>query len=158
MRALCYWFVYYLICYRVTLRLHLAHSTLVLHDRHLIDALVDPKRYRYSGPAWLLRLIWRFVPKPDLVILLDAPPEVLQARKQEVSFAESARARQAYRSLVASIANGHIVDAAKPLEQVVSEVHDIILRYLTTRVAVRFGRSRPTEASRRFRKRGGRDQ
>src|SRR5216683_2033866 len=40
MRALCYWFVYYLLCYRVTLRLHLAHSTLVLHDRHLVDALV----------------------------------------------------------------------------------------------------------------------
>lgn len=137
-RALCYWFVYYLVCYRLTVRRALAHSTLVLHDRHLIDALVDPKRYRYSGPTWLLRLIWRFVPKPDLVILLDASPEVLQTRKQEVPFAESLRQGQAYRSLVASMANGHVVDAVRPLEQVVGEVHDIILRHLTTRIAHRF--------------------
>ncbi len=97
MRALGYWLVYYLLCYRVTLRLHLAHSTLVLHDRHLLDALVDPKRYRYSGPRWLLRLIWWFVPKPDLVVLLDAPPEVLQSRKQEVGPAVGAGHRRCYR-------------------------------------------------------------
>src|SRR5205823_4436087 len=68
MRAIGYWFVYYLVCYRVMLRVHLARSTLVLHDRHLPDALVDPQRYRYSGPTWLLWLIWCFVPKPNLVI------------------------------------------------------------------------------------------
>jgi hypothetical protein len=124
----------------------------VLHDRHLVDALVDPKRYRYSGPMWLLRLIWWFVPRPDLIILLDAPPEVLQARKQEVSFEESARQRQAYRSLVGSMANGHIVDAARPLERVVRDVHDIILHYLTTRLARRLG------LERRFPKRTERDQ
>jgi thymidylate kinase len=142
MRALCYWFVYYLVCYRTTLRLHLAHSTLVLHDRHLVDALVDPKRYRYSGPMWLLRLIWWFVPRPDLIILLDAPPEVLQARKQEVSFEESARQREAYRSLVGRMANGHIVDAAQPLQRVVADVTDIILQCLATRTANRLGLDR----------------
>jgi thymidylate kinase len=142
MRALCYWFVYYLFCHRVTLRLHLAHSTLVLHDRHLVDALVDPKRYRYSGPMWLLSLIWWFVPRPDLIILLDAPPEVLQARKQEVPFEESARQREAYRSLVESMANGHVIDAARPLEQVVRDVNELILRYLTVRVARRLGLER----------------
>jgi thymidylate kinase len=139
MRALCYWFVYYLVCYRVTLRLHLAHSTLVLHDRHLVDALVDPKRYRYSGPMWLLRLIWWFVPRPDLIILLDAPAEVLQARKQETSFEESARQREAYRSLVGPMVNGLIVDAARPLDEVVCAVNDLILDYLSARVAHRLG-------------------
>jgi thymidylate kinase len=153
MRALCYWFVYYLLCYRVTLRLHLAHSSLVLHDRHLVDALVDPKRYRYSGPMWLLRLIWWFVPRPDLIILLDAPPEVLQARKQEISFGESARQREAYRSLVGRMVNGLIVDAARPLDEVVCAVNDLILDYLSARVAHRLGlernrfRRRKTELS-----------
>lgn len=135
MRASCYWFVYYLLFYRAEVRLHLARSTLVLHDRHLVDALVDPKRYRYGGPMRLLRLIWWFVPKPHLVFLLDAPPEVLQGRKQEVPFIESARQRRAYRSLVESIANGHIIDAAQSLEQVVRAANEIILRCLAARTA-----------------------
>jgi len=112
-----------------------------MHDRHLIDALVDPKRYRYGGPMWLLRVIWRFVPQPDLIVLLDAPPEVLQARKQEVPFEESARQREAYRSLVRSMENGHVVDSTRPLEQVVGDVSDIILGSLSARIARRLRRN-----------------
>jgi thymidylate kinase len=139
MRALCYWLLYYFICYRLAIHFALARSTLVLHDRHFLDALVDPKRYRYGGPTWLLRLIWRFTPKPDLVILLDAPPEVVQARKQEVPFEETALQREAYLSLIGTMRNGYVVDAARPLEQVVGEVKEIILRHLATRIARRFG-------------------
>jgi thymidylate kinase len=139
MQALCYWLVYYLICYRLAIHFALARSTLVLHDRHLLDALVDAKRYRYGGPTWLLRLIWRFTPKPDLVILLDAPPGVLQARKQEVPFEETARQCEAYLSLMKTMKNGHVVDVARPLEHVVRDVNDIILRHLTMRIARRLG-------------------
>jgi thymidylate kinase len=138
-RAVLYWFVYHTLGYFVTVHLALASSTLVLHDRHLVDALVDPRRYRYGGPLWLLRLIWRLIPKPDLVILLDAPPEVLQARKQEVPFEETTRQREAYLSLVRTMRNGHIVDVDRPLQEVVDEVNDLILRHLTTRIARRLG-------------------
>ncbi len=133
-----YWFVYYTFGY-VKLRLALARSTLVLNDRHFVDILVDRKRYRYGGPSWLMRLIWRLIPKPDLIILLDAPPEVLQARKQEVSFEETARQRNAYLSLARTLENGHVVDASRALERVAGDVSDIILRHLTVRVARRFG-------------------
>jgi thymidylate kinase len=137
-RAVLYWFAYYTFGY-VTVRLALARNTLILHDRHLVDTLVDSRRYRYGGPLWLLRLLWRLVPKPDLIILLDAPPGVLQARKQEVPFEESARQREAYLSLVGTMKNGHIVDAARPLEQVVGDVNEIILRHLATRIVRRVG-------------------
>jgi thymidylate kinase len=139
LRAVFYWFAYYTFGYSVTVHLSLARSTLVLHDRHFVDVLVDPRRYRYGGPIWLLRLIWRLIPKPDLVILLDAPPGVLQARKQEVPFEETARQREAYLSLIETMKNGHVVDAARPLEHVVGDVNDIILRHLATRIACRFG-------------------
>jgi thymidylate kinase len=138
-RAMSYWLVYYTLGYWITVRLALARATLVMHDRHLIDAVVDPRRYRYGGPPWLLRMICRLVPKSDLVILLDAPPEVLQTRKQEVAFAETARQREAYLAFVKSKKNGHVVNAARPLAQVVAEVNEIILRYLTTRIARRAG-------------------
>jgi thymidylate kinase len=137
-RALLYWFVYYTAGYYLTVHPTLARSTLVVHDRHLVDALVDPKRYRYAGPRWLLRFLWRLVPKPDLVILLDAPAALLQARKQEVAFEETARQCNAYRALLTSLPNGHTVDAARPLEQVVGEVDAIILRHLSTRIRRRF--------------------
>ena len=57
---------------------------MVVNHRYLLDAIIDRRRYRYSGPRWLLRFIWRIVPKPDLVLLLDAPPEVIASRKSEL--------------------------------------------------------------------------
>ena len=48
-------------------------TRLVIFDRYIYDLLVDSKRVRYGGPAWMLRLLARIVPRPELVILLDAP-------------------------------------------------------------------------------------
>jgi thymidylate kinase len=142
LRAILYWLVYYGPGYLVTTRPALARFSLVVFDRHLVDALVDPKRYRYTGPGWLLRLIWRLVPKPDLVILLDAPAEVIQARKCEVSLAETMRQRQEYRALVESMPGGVIVDAARPFEQVAADIDGVILRFLAARIARRLGAPR----------------
>jgi thymidylate kinase len=134
-----YWFVYYTFGYFVTVHVALARSALVLQDRHFVDALVDPRRYRYGGPLWLLRLIWRVVPKPDLIVLLDAAPEVLQSRKQEVPFEETVRQRTAYLSLVGTMRNAYVIDATRPFGQVVGDVNDLILRHLTTRIERRLG-------------------
>ncbi|HWY88836.1 MAG TPA: hypothetical protein VNX28_19140, partial [Gemmataceae bacterium] len=133
-RAVGYWFVYYRLLQKFSIRLDLARSTLVWHDRHLVDALVDAKRYRYAGPRRLLELIWRLIPKPHLVILLDAPAAVVQARKQEVPFEETARQRNAYLAIIKTLKNGHVVDAAQSLEKVVEDVSDIVLRDLNMRI------------------------
>jgi thymidylate kinase len=134
-----YWFLNYTVGYHLTVRLALVRSTLVMFDRYLVDAFVDPKRYRYGAPIWLLRVVWQIVPKPDLVILLDAPAEVLQARKQEVAPEESARQRGAYRTLVERMQNGRIVDAARPIDRVVSDVNGAIVEFLAARTACRLG-------------------
>jgi thymidylate kinase len=80
-------------------------------------------------------VIWRLVPKPDLVILLDAAPEVLQARKRELPLDEMVRQRAAYLSLLRTMTYGHVVDVDRPLKLVVADVNDIILRHLNTRIA-----------------------
>jgi thymidylate kinase len=67
------------------------------------------------------------VPRPDLWILLDAPTEVLRARKQEVSTAELDRLRGAYNELIRGLPHSHVVDAAKPLDAVCQEVEGLIL-------------------------------
>jgi thymidylate kinase len=63
---------------------------------------------------------------------------MVQARTQEVPFEETARQREAYLSLVGTMRNGHVVDAARPLEYVVDDVNEIIVQHLATRVARRF--------------------
>jgi thymidylate kinase len=134
-----HWILDYTLGYYLKIRPALVRSTLVLFDRYLVDALIDPRRYRYGGPRWVLHLVWTLIPKPDLVILLDAPPEVLRARKQEVSLLETERQRHAYRQLVEMLPNGHIVDAAQPLDRVVTAVGIVVLGFLASRTARRLG-------------------
>jgi thymidylate kinase len=137
---LAFWWVDYgLLGYATDIYPSLARSTLVLFDRYYHDLIVDAKRYRYGGPMWAVQLVSRLIPRPDLVILLDAPPEVLYARKQEFPFAEARRQREAYLDLVKGLSNGYVIDASKPLDQVVAEAEQVILEYLARRTARRFG-------------------
>ncbi len=71
----------------------------LLFDRYHGDLLVDPRRYRYGAPLGWARLASRLMPQPDLVLFLDAGPDVLLARKQEVSREGLERSRQRYREL-----------------------------------------------------------
>jgi thymidylate kinase len=98
----------------------------VLFDRYFHDVLADPGRYRYGGPAWLARLAARLAPAPDLFVVLDAPPAVLQARKHEVSAAESGEARRAYLALARALPRARVVDCARPLPQVAADVAALV--------------------------------
>ncbi|MCK4391083.1 MAG: hypothetical protein KAV83_12705 [Desulfobacterales bacterium] len=136
---LAYFSMDYILGYFTKIYLMLVRSTLVIFDRYYHDILVDPRRYRYGGPMWLARWVGEMIPKPDLFILLDAPPEVLQARKQEVSFEETARQREAYLELVRGMKNGVVVDASRPLDEVVAEVNKVILDFMAERTRKRLG-------------------
>ena len=66
-------------------------------------------------------------------------PTVLQSRKQEVSREETARQREAYLELARTLPNAHVVDASRPLEEVVAEVERLVLDYMAERTARRLG-------------------
>ena len=120
----------------------LAASKLVIFDRYYHDLLVDARRFRYGGPRWLARLIAHLIPLPDLVLILDAPAEVLQARKREVSAEESARQVEAYRTVgVSAMMRGRaaLIDASLPLEEVVQESVDKTFAVLARRTTSRLG-------------------
>ena len=124
---LCAMVFYFQRSHLTTLRRLRGQGWLVIFDRYLPqDILADPLRYRYGGPAWLLPLARNLFPSPGISILLDAPAEVIQSRKQEVSFQENLRQRQAYLGLRAHISGLHIIDASRPLLSVADEVIAIL--------------------------------
>jgi thymidylate kinase len=104
---------------------------LLICDRYYHDLLVDPRRYRYGGPLWIARLIGALMPRPRLWLLLDAPAEVLQARKQEVPLQETVRQRQAYLEFVRKQPNHAVIDASQALDSVVADTEKAICAALT---------------------------
>jgi thymidylate kinase len=101
----------------------------VLYDRHYVFDFApeimagqhDTLEHRIH--RWWLTYCY---PRPDLVIFLDAPGEVLFARKGELTVSELERRRQAFLRQGESIPNFIRVDATQPL----ARVHDEILSHI----------------------------
>ena len=110
---------------------------IVVIDRYYLDLFVDQKRYRMQVPHGVIRFAYVFLKKPDLVLMLDAPAEVLQKRKQEVALQETERQQSAYRTLAASLPNSVLLDAAQPSEAVAQNASRAILKFLTNRTQTR---------------------
>jgi thymidylate kinase len=73
-------------------------------------------------------LLDKLYPKPHLVVYLDAPAEVLLARKGEGSLDALERRRGEYRAIAAFVPRFVEVDATRPLDEVVEVVAGHILR------------------------------
>ena len=121
----------------------LARSGLVLFDRFFLDRLVDARRYRYGGPRWLVRALCRLVPQPDLLLVLDAPEEVILSRKQEISAKALREQRPLYRSLLRGARAGYLIDAACSPEEVLRQAARAAIDYLAARFERRFGQGGP---------------
>lgn len=115
----------------------LFRNGMVLIDRYHYDFLVDQRRYRLQVPNWTVRLLFRAAKKPDLVLLLNAPAGVLQARKREVPAQESERQVRAYREVVTALKQGVVLDATQTPEAVATQATDAVLKYLRRRTVRR---------------------
>lgn len=81
-----------------------------LFDRYIHDLLVDPRRYRMARVRWWMRAMMALAPKPDLLVVILAPAEVIHGRKQEVPLEETKRQVVAYAALALSFPNSLVVD------------------------------------------------
>lgn len=132
-----YFLADYTLGYLLWIRQLKIRSHLVIFDRYYHDLLLDPQRYRYGGPRWLVRAIGRLIPEPDLFVILDAPASVIQSRKQEVSLEETNRQRQAYLQFAAGRQNAIVLNTDTPLESTVAEGTEAILGYMQQRLQQR---------------------
>jgi len=128
--------------YWLRIRPQMVRSTLVIFDRYYHDLLVDPKRFRSKAPYWITFLVGRLLPVPDLVFILDAPPEVLEARKREVSVEECTRQREAYKKLAEELQRRTrtvVIDTSRPLDECVLQAASEIFGFLEARRIRRYG-------------------
>jgi len=98
----------------------------VVFDRHFFadyyHSDIAPAPDRRAGSrvhGWLLQHVY---PKPDLVVCLDAPGDVLFARKGEASPGWLEQRRQQYLALGAVVPAFAVVDADRPLSSVFADV------------------------------------
>jgi thymidylate kinase len=68
------------------------------------------------------------MPQPDMVIFLDASPEVLLSRKQEVGYDSLVQLRHEYLAMSAAGNNHVVADASQSIENVVAEIMHRITR------------------------------
>lgn len=96
---------------------------LVLIDRHFY---LDYLAVKFSNPAPRTVLAWRVhdflmervYPRPNLTLYLDAPPEVLFARKQELSLSRLETMRRAYNQIRENVPAFEVLDATQSADQV----------------------------------------
>ena len=110
---------------------------IVVYDRHFqfdfeYDNGPNGQKRRLSDRIhrWCLAKLY---PRPDLVIYLDAPAEVLFARKGEASVEWLESRRQLFLGLEAKTPGFIKVDTTKPLEAVCQEVGGRILEFYEAR-------------------------
>ncbi|MFT5050715.1 MAG: hypothetical protein ACI8QZ_002118 [Chlamydiales bacterium] len=102
-------------------------NSLLLLDRWFDDYHVDPLRFRVRPDTLAVRMLSGLVPRPDAVIVVTARPELVQARKQELTERESARQVAAYEALATGGAHYHLIRNEGTVEQAVDAVLDALL-------------------------------
>jgi thymidylate kinase len=107
-------------------RVSRARGAVVVFDRHPYDALVPPRRPAGMRRRTRRRLLAGSAVRPDLVLLLDASPEVLFERKAEHDPEELERQRQAYRTLEARFPDVATVDVGREPDVVRREATKLI--------------------------------
>jgi thymidylate kinase len=88
--------------YLRTVRPALRRGALVVGDRYAYGYLVQPRALRFYGPEGLARAVLRWLPRPDLVVNLTAPAEIIHGRKQELTLLEIEAELRAWRALTAA--------------------------------------------------------
>jgi thymidylate kinase len=118
--------------------IYLLQGYIVLYDRHFIFEFaiktsdVQPQNQPLSDRLhrWFLNHLY---PQPDLVIFLDAPPDVLYSRKHEDSPDNLQIQREIYLEQGKKMANFIQIDAAQPFDKVFVDVMHHITQFHASR-------------------------
>jgi len=97
----------------------------ILFDRYYYDYFIQ--QTHLNIPHWILRCFYVFIPKPNLVILLDNDPEVIHMRKPELSIELIKGQIMKSEKLIASLPTGVKIKTDKEPDFVLNRVTEMII-------------------------------
>jgi thymidylate kinase len=122
-------FVYldYLVGWFVKVRPWLLDGRHVVIERGWWDLLIDPRRYRLRQAPRLVAALGRFLPRPDVTVVLGGDAVTIAARTSELSVEETERQLRAWASLPTTRLRMRQIDATQPLSDVLSSVRRAVV-------------------------------
>ena len=120
----------------LVVRWYLARGSVVICDRHFVyDFALKPLLGIPEGGRWAdrahSRFLARWYPRPNLALFLDAPAEVLFARKADAPVEYLDRRQRLYRQASEVLPEFRVIDATKELDAVVDDVTAAIVDFAT---------------------------
>lgn len=130
-----YYTLDYIIGWQKCVRNDVHYDRYTVFDRYSYDFIVDPLRTKLKLPMWVRRLFVRLTPQPRIVFLLEASPEVIYARKKELTIDEIRRQSIAYKKLALSNPDKFkIINAEKSPKEMADEAVTMILEQYTEKL------------------------
>lgn len=102
-----------------------ARGGLIVFDRYFYDYMLQ-KPYE-NCPRWVINLIEKIIPKPDILIYLKNEPETIHKRKQELTTEEIARQSKICDEIVERSKNGFVIETSLSRDEVVDRIQRIIV-------------------------------
>lgn len=133
LRFLYYWIDF--VCgYWLVIYLRKAQTTLIVGERYFPDVLVNPQRYGFTVPKWLMRLASKLVPSPDLTVLLKNDPHVIYARKPELATDAISKQLSEYEKELPFWGNVAVISTESSAVDVATQISDLITRQCSRRM------------------------
>ena len=129
-----YYWLDYVIGFNVLVRKDVQYDRFSVFDRYSYDLLVDPTRTRLNLPMWVRKIFVKCMPHPKVVFYLDASPEVIYKRKQELTLDEITRQNKLYTKVASSNKRFITLDSNRPVNESVDEALKVILETFTHRL------------------------
>lgn len=124
---LLYNFFEYNIGYLLYIRPLLLHSCAVLFDRYFLDFYFDPERCRINLKPNIIKLLYKFIPKPTINIFLTGDPQTFVERKRELTIAEVSKLIRKYE--MEGRKQGIVLDSSRMnVDDIVNEIIKVIIK------------------------------
>ncbi len=103
---------------------------LVVFDRYYYDYAIQPP---FTKDSFFFKALLIGIPKPDIIVFLKSPAEIIYHRKPELSIQEISRQIEICDYFMTKVHNPCIVDNTQPKDLVVQTIRSKILEILRDR-------------------------
>lgn len=126
-----YYTLDYIIGWQKCVRNDVHYDRYSVFDRYSYDFIVDPRRTKLNLPESIRAFFVKLTPQPGIVFVLNAKPETVYARKQELPLEEIERQSEMYKKVAESNKKRFVVIDAeqKPEEMAEQAIHYILNKY-----------------------------